>query len=83
MSDNRYKKKAPQYYIFDGNYSTFKPGEKARGLHLNKAVRDIMRACGYDCIHCYEANCFDGCKDDTVIGMLMARIEALERKLAE
>ena len=46
-----------EYYIKQGFWGMFRIGRKAPGLHLNRVIRDVLRACGIPCPTCNEGNC--------------------------
>lgn len=43
-----------QVFLYAGNYGTFKHGQNAPGLDLNRLIRDELRHCGYPCLSCDE-----------------------------
>lgn len=66
-----------------GNAIEVKKGNKVkkvarRGLHLNRLIRDVLRACGYPCYNCDEVDCND---PDFIVNPLILKIEELEARI--
>lgn len=71
-----------QVFLKTGVFGFFKFGRKAKGLHLNRFVRDILRECGIPCPKCNEGNCNDP-KTALLIGAEVEYVNAVgEKKVA-